>query len=206
MNVLFVLTEHARGLTPERRSSYEDTRARLAAALGADNVESIQYEAVEAPNADALVLSGSGDPWALHEQRSLDRFSDELRRYPGPVLGICAGMQMLVRALGGSVGPAGEAARGFRPIDVVDDSDLLAGLAPRIEVFQRHEDEVVVLPRDVRLLATSDTCAVEAVAVPERRWWGTQFHPEEWDDAHPAGRAIVERFAALATEGAPGRA
>ncbi len=115
-------------------------------------------------------------------------------------------MQMLVRALGGSVGPAGEAARGFRSIDVVDDTDLLAGLAPRIEVFQRHEDEVTVLPRSVRLLATSATCAVEAVAVPERRWWGTQFHPEEWDDAHPAGRAIVERFAALATEGAPGRA
>lgn len=197
MSVLFVVTERAGGLTHERRARYEATRARIAAVVGAD-VESRHYDAVQAPTADAIVLSGSTDPWAMHDRRSLGRFYEELRRYRGPVLGICAGMQMLVRAQGGVVSAAERPVRGFDAIDVVDDSDLLAGLPSRVHVFQSHEDEVTVLPAGFRILASSDACAVEAIAAKDRPWWGTQFHPEAWDDDHPAGRAIVERFAALA--------
>jgi GMP synthase-like glutamine amidotransferase len=47
------------------------------------------------------------------------------------------------------------------------------------------------------VLASSERCAVEAVAVDDRSWWGTQFHPEAWDDDHPAGRSVIERFLAL---------
>ena len=192
-----MICERAGGLTPERLERYEATRERIATLVGGD-VVSLHYDAVESPIAKALVLSGSTDPWAMHEPRSLDRFYEELRRFPGPVLGICAGMQMLVRALGGVVEPAAQPVRGFGPIDVVDDSDLLAGLAPRFDAFQSHEDEVTFLPPGFRTLAASDACAVEAVAVRDRPWWGTQFHPEAWDDDHPAGRAIVERFTELA--------
>ena len=197
MKALYVVTERAGGLTTERRAKYDAIRARIATVVGAD-VESAHYDDVSAPRADAIVLSGSADPWALHSRRSLDRFYEELRRYEGPILGICAGMQMLVRARGGVVGAAERPVRGYSPIDVVDDSDLLAGLAPRFDAYQSHEDEVTVLPPGFRLLAASETCAVEAIASTERRWWGTQFHPEEWDVAHPGGRAIVERFFALA--------
>jgi GMP synthase (glutamine-hydrolysing) len=197
LTVLFVVTERAGGLTPARREWYEATRARIEAVVGAD-VESRHYDAVEAPTADAIVLSGSTDPWAMHDRRSLGRFYEELRRYRGPVLGICAGMQMLVRAQGGVVGPAERSVRGYAAIDVVDDTDLLAGLAPRFDAFQSHEDEVTRLPAGFRILASSDACAVEAIAADDRPWWGTQFHPEAWDDDHPAGRAIVERFLELA--------
>lgn len=172
-------------------------RARIESTLGAE-LESLPYDEVEAPTAEALVLSGSTDPWAIHHQRSLGRFYEELRRYPGPVLGICAGMQMLVRARGGVVAPASKATRGFGEIDVLDDSDLLAGLAPRFDAYSSHEDEVTRLPSEFRILASSDACAVEAVAAVDRPWWGTQFHPEAWDDDHPAGRAVVQRFAELA--------
>ena len=197
MSVLFVVSERAGGLTRERLERYEVARSRIAALIEAD-VTSLHYDEVESPTADALVLSGSTDPWAMHEQRSLDRFYEELRRFPGPVLGICAGMQMLVRALGGVVDAAAQPVRGFGAIDVVDDTDLLAGLAPRFDAFRSHEDEVKSLPSAFRILASSDGCAVEAVARVDRPWWGTQFHPEAWDDDHPAGRAIVERFAELA--------
>jgi GMP synthase (glutamine-hydrolysing) len=197
LTVLFVVTERAGGLTRTRRGRYDEARARIASVFGTE-VESLPYDAVEAPTADALVLSGSTDPWAMHHQRSLGRFYEELRRYRGPVLGICAGMQMLVRARGGVVTTAQRPVRGFDAIDVVDDSDLLAGLPRRFDVFQSHEDEVTRLPAGFRILASSTACAVEAVAVRDRPWWGTQFHPESWDDNHPAGRAIVERFAALA--------
>lgn len=197
---MFVVTEREGGITPERRDRYEAIRARIASLTEA-TVASAPYWAIESPSADALVLSGSADPWSTHRPVALERFYEVLRRYPGPVLGICAGMQMLVRAGGGAVGASTQATRGFATVDVLDDSDLLAGSAPSLEVFQSHEDEVTALPRGFRVLATSQTCRVEAVAADDRPWWGTQFHPEAWEPEHPDGRAVVERFLQLV--GAP---
>lgn len=197
MSVLLVLCEHARGYTAETQARYAEAQERLGAVLGTE-LETVRYEELEAPDADALVLSGSYDPWALHRATSLERFYAELRRYPGPVLGICAGMQMLVRAQGGVVEPAARPVRGFERVDVVDDAGLLEGLGACFDVLQDHSDEITTLPPSFRVLATSAGGAVEAVADVERPWWGTQFHPERWTDEHPAGRTIIARFGQLA--------
>ena len=200
MRILFVVTEHEGGITPQRREGYDAVRTRIASMTDA-RVESAPYWTIESPSADALVLSGSADPWALHDPVALERFYEVLRRYPGPVLGICAGMQMLVRAGGGAIGASAQPTRGFVAVDRLDDSDLLSGSAPSFEVFQSHEDEVTRLPSGFRVLATSQSCRVEAVAADDRPWWGTQFHPEAWDPEHPAGEAIIERYLQLV--GAP---
>jgi GMP synthase (glutamine-hydrolysing) len=168
------------------------------AALAGSSVAMAPYSALERFDADALVLSGSTDPWDSHDPAALERHHVLLRAFDGPVLGICAGMQNLVRALGGSVGPAARPADGFASVEVVDDSDLLSGCGRSFDVRKRHDDEVKELPTDFRLLATSRTCPVEAVAAHGRPWWGTQFHPEAWDDDHPVGRIVVERFLELA--------
>jgi len=197
MRILFVIAEHEDGLTPDRNSRYEAVRARIAA-LTTSVVGSEPYWAVESVAADALILSGSADPWVMHRSDALERFYDLLRGYPGPVLGICAGMQMLVRAAGGVVSSSARATRGFASVDVLDDSDLFAGSPRVIDVFQSHEDEVSTLPPGFRVLATSRTGGVEAVAADDRPWWGTQFHPEAWNPEHPDGRAVVARFLQLA--------
>jgi GMP synthase (glutamine-hydrolysing) len=197
LRISFVITEHEDGLTPERAAQYEAIRARMAALTSA-TVETEQYWAPAQLTGDAVILSGSADPWAMHDEVALERFYDALRSYPRPVLGICAGMQMLVRAGGGVVGPSARTTRGFETVDVLDDSDLFAGSAGAVGVFESHEDEVTTLPPGFRVLATSSSCAVEAVASDERPWWGTQFHPEAWDEEHPAGRAILSRFLELA--------
>lgn len=198
--ILFVVSEHEAGITPERRARYDAIQERLGSLTSAA-VDSAPYWALDSPAADALVLSGSADPWAMHDPDALERFSEVIRAYPGPVLGICAGMQMLVRARGGSIRPAATPTRGFAAVDVADDTDLLAGAEPTFEVFKSHEDEVGTLPEAFRILATSRTCAIEAIAAVDRPWWGTQFHPEAWDAEHPAGRALVEQFLRLALNG-----
>ena len=203
MRILFVITEHEGGLTPERSSRYDAVRARIAS-LTAAAVDSEPYWAIESVTADALILSGSADPWAMHDPHALERFYDVLRRFPGPVLGICAGMQMLVRAVGGIVSTSARETRGFASVEVLDDSDLLADTAGAIEVFESHGDEVSVLPPGFRVLATSHSCRVEALAAHDRPWWGTQFHPEAWDVEHPDGRDLLARFLQLAVAGASG--
>ena len=197
MRLLLVISEHARGLTAERLARYETLRLRLAALAGTA-VESAQYASLDELDADVVVLSGSYEPWASHDQEELDRFLALLRERRRPVLGICAGMQLQARALGGSVRPASRPSRGFASVDVLDASDLLADLEPRIEVFTHHDDEIAILPEGVRVLATSHSSTVEAIAVADRPWWGTQFHPERWDDDHPAGLSILRQFFNLA--------
>jgi GMP synthase (glutamine-hydrolysing) len=200
MRIRFVISEHEEGLTFERAAAYEAIRAQIAS-LTAAVVESEPYWRMESVTADALILSGSTDPWTLHRPEALERFYDVLRAFPGPVLGICAGMQMIVRASGGTVGASARSTRGFTNVEVLDDSDLFAGGTGSLAVFESHEDEVTVLPPGLRLLATSSTCRVEAVAATDRPWWGTQFHPEAWDPEHPDGRAILGRFLQLAGAG-----
>jgi GMP synthase-like glutamine amidotransferase len=194
----FVISERAGGLTPERMREFERARERLAVAAGAE-VETVHYAELESLDADVVVLSGSFDPWAAHDPEALDRLDEALRVREGPLLGICAGMQTLVRAAGGEIGAAERPVEaGFGAVDVLDGTDLLQGVDLRPVVFQKHSDEVRVLPEGLRVLASSTDCAVEAVAAPDRPWWGTQFHPEAWTAEHPAGRRILENFFRLA--------
>jgi GMP synthase (glutamine-hydrolysing) len=198
VRIAFVISEHAGGLLPERMDHYRRAERRLSQLARAD-VTPAHYSELDAVDADATVLSGSFDPWSAHDASALDRLSEALRAHDGPVLGICAGMQLLVRAAGGTVATAEEpTGAGFAAVDVLDESDLLIGLEPRIEVYEHHTDEVTSLPAGFRVLASSEACRVEAVAAGDRPWWGTQFHPEEWSAEHPAGRTVVENFLRLA--------
>ncbi len=199
VSVLLILTEHESFLTPEALEKYERIRGRLERVAG-ESVTSTPYADLEdPPTARALVLSGSFAPWAVHDQSSLDRLGEVVRGFEGPVLGICAGMQLQARFAGGHVASSGRAdPPGFRQIEVIDDRDLFRGVPKRATVSMRHTDEVVRLPESFRVLARSEECAVEAIAAEDRPWWGTQFHPEEFDEGHPAGEQVLRNFFELA--------
>lgn len=195
MSVTFVVTEHSGALPPERLARYEEVRAGLEGIAGL-RVATVQYEEVASlEGADAVVLSGSYAPWASHSADALDRLGDAVLAYDGPVLGICAGMQLQARFAGGTTRRSpGGMEQGFAAIEIVEQDGLLQGLPPRIDVYQHHGDEIAELPDDFRVLARSSACAIEAIAHRERRWWGTQFHPEEFDEGHPAGERILRNF------------
>jgi GMP synthase (glutamine-hydrolysing) len=110
-----------------------------------------------------------------------------------PVLGVCYGMQVMARALGGEVEAA--AGREFGPAVVrVDDvtSLLFRGLDREHRVWASHGDNVRRLPGGFRSVASSDNAPVAAVEAPERRLFGVQFHPEV---AHTErGKEILRNF------------
>ena len=198
--VELVLTERRSDLTRQRSENYARLHERLAAASG-QPVETSFYEEVDPDRlarSTSIVLSGSSAPWAAHDPAALDRLGAALIESRRPVLGICAGMQLLARFSGGTVAASPAPERGFLPVRVLDASDLLEGLPGEVRVFQDHEDEVAVLPPGFRVLAESDACAVQAIADPARRWWGTQFHPEEATSEHPAGERVLRTFFSLA--------
>lgn len=147
--------------------------------------------------ADAVILSGSDAPWAVHDDRELERLLGFVADCGRPVLGICAGMQLLARCAGGSIDGADEAERGFQPIDVLDDRGLLDGFPSRSIVYQSHTDEVTSLPDAFRVLASSARGRVQAIAAETLRFWGTQFHPERATAEHPDGLRVLRNFVSL---------
>jgi GMP synthase (glutamine-hydrolysing) len=200
-SVTFVVTEHRTYLDRERVARYEEIR-RLLEALSGWRADSVHYLEVGLLGSGPVVLSGSSAPWARHDPADLERLGDTVLAADAPVFGICGGFQLLASFAGGKIEPLAAAGRpreeGYLPLEVLDDRDLLAGLPPQATVFQDHRDEITELPEGFRVLARTPVCAVQAVAVPERRWWGTQFHPERFDDRHPDGGRVIENFFALA--------
>lgn len=208
LTVLLVVTEHPSYLTRARVRRYELMRAELARAAGTD-AHAVHYTDFDRLDGDAaIVLSGSDAPWAAHEARARERLAVAVRAHRGPVLGVCAGMQLQAMFVGGGVTPVAAAGRssenGYLPIDVLDDRGLLAGLPPRPLVFQHHTEEITSLPHGFRVLASSPQCPVQAIADEGRGWWGTQFHAEVSEDDRPAGGRVLRNFFRLAGVGAPG--
>src|SRR4029077_14885943 len=106
--VLQIDTEHpsAFGAGPARWR--ERLRRRLEAASGRP-VDVVHYlDAGDLGDAHAIVLSGSSAPWAAHDAAALARLGEAIGASGRPVLGICAGMQLLGRFAGGRIEHAPE--------------------------------------------------------------------------------------------------
>lgn len=96
-----------------------------------------------------------------------------------PVLGICLGHQLLGTWVGGKVTKLPSKVVGFQEVCLRKSDGVFAGFSEvKILAFQYHEDQLCELPSNCEVLATSDTCQVEAFRVRDRLMWGVQFHPE----------------------------
>jgi GMP synthase (glutamine-hydrolysing) len=107
-----------------------------------------------------------------------------------PVLGICAGMQALCLAFGGSIRPACEI--GMIKVRTVVQDPLL-GSPGEFEAFELHSFACEP-PRAWIVTAVSDEC-IQAVRHPDRPIFGVMFHPEVRNDQ------VVERFCVLCRAG-----
>jgi len=93
---------------------------------------------------------------------------------------------------------AAPTAAGYYPIEVIDDGDLLAGCLRGRRCTSTTPTRSPSCRRGFRVLARSATCAIEVIAYPSRRWWGTQFHPELASPEHPDGDRVLRNFFELA--------
>lgn len=203
MRMGLVVTEHVGHLTAVAEARYARLEAEIAETMRCVVVRTHYTEPL--PDVDALVLSGSDAPWAAHDPEELDRLGVAVVASRLPVLGICAGLQLLARFGGGAIDhmPDHGSERGFDAVTVIRPATILAGMGDPITVMQRHTDEVTVLPDEFELLATGPRCRVQALRSRDRPWWGTQFHPEEHDAAHPDGARVLRNFGELARSATP---
>ncbi|MDO5111148.1 MAG: glutamine-hydrolyzing GMP synthase [Clostridia bacterium] len=115
---------------------------------------------------------------------------DEVFSLGVPILGVCYGMQYMVKVFGGGVRAADVKEYGRTAIRFAK-HPLFAGIDGNI-VWMNHNDAVTALPQGFVSIAQTEHCPVAAFADDARRLYGIQFHAEV---AHtPQGELIFRNF------------
>jgi GMP synthase (glutamine-hydrolysing) len=109
-----------------------------------------------------------------------------------PVLGICYGMQVITKQLGGQVKPGTKREYGHAVMHISQiDSPLFAGLPESTPVWMSHGDKIDELPPEFTSIAYTEN-SPNAVIGDGKGIFGLQFHPEV---AHtPEGNTILKNF------------
>jgi GMP synthase (glutamine-hydrolysing) len=109
-----------------------------------------------------------------------------------PVLGICYGMQLIARELGGRVEGAEVGEFGRSELTVQEQGRLLAGTPSEQTCWMSHRDTVFSAPPGFEALASSTASPVAAFESLDRGVYGIQFHPEVVHT--PYGQQVLANF------------
>jgi GMP synthase-like glutamine amidotransferase len=173
---------HIPALTPSC-GDYPEAFSDLLAPTGAD-ITAYDLTAGELPSLDAhptWLVSGSADsvydplPWIA----PTEAFLLDLLDRSVPVVAVCFGHQLLAQALGGKVARS-EAGWGIG----AHDYEILGAPAPwmdppvdgPVRMIASHQDQVVVEPDGITVIARTDHCPVAAYTVGSAL--AVQPHPE----------------------------
>jgi GMP synthase (glutamine-hydrolysing) len=149
----------------------------------------VGVEEVRRRNPKGLILSGGPASVYADGAPELDPALLELGI---PVLGICYGMQLLARSLGGRVEGAEIGEFGRSELHVGEPGRLLAGTPPEQTCWMSHRDTVYAPPPGFTALASSTASPVAAFEETERGIYGIQFHPEVVHT--PYGNQVLTTF------------
>lgn len=117
-----------------------------------------------------------------------------------PVLGICYGMQTMAEQLGGKVEDSYIREFGYAEVFVHNHTLFLEGIEDfctpeghsMLKVWMNHGDKVAEMPSGFKLMASTESCPIAAMADETRHFYGVQWHPEVTHTVQ--GRAMLERF------------
>jgi anthranilate synthase/aminodeoxychorismate synthase-like glutamine amidotransferase len=188
-------------LVVDHHDSYTWNLVHLIAAVTGVLPEVVEHDEVQA---DALLSRGfshlvlSPGPGSPAEPRDFSVGRELLLRASVPVLGVCLGMQGLVTAYGGEVGPV-EPAHGEVAAVEHDGTGVFAGLPSPFAAVRYHSLAALSVPAVLDATAWCpgpDGPVVMGVAHREKPQWGVQFHPESILTEH--GEQLVRAFLAMA--------
>jgi GMP synthase (glutamine-hydrolysing) len=155
------------------------------------------FHDVQKAQVQGLVLSGGAPRIGL--DGTLGNCGEYLEKATIPILGICAGHQFMARFFGGEVKPSTVPEFGKIDLMVVEKDDpLFAGVPAKSIVWESHNDEVTVVPKDFTVLAESENCKIQAMRHTKKPFYGLQFHPEVEHTEY--GEQIFKNFISLCEE------
>jgi GMP synthase (glutamine-hydrolysing) len=133
----------------------------------------------------------SGGPASVYE-RAAPSCDPHIFELGVPVLGICYGMQLACKLLGGDVAAGQAREYGRVRLRISRPEGLLGHLTDETSVWMSHGDIVTQVSDDFESLARTDTCPIAAVRHKQRPVYGVQFHPEVTHT--PGGQQMIRNF------------
>ena len=148
-------------------------------------------EKIRAFGARGIVLSGGPASVEAEGAPMVDRGVFELGV---PVLGVCYGLQLMAKLLGGAIDRTAHREYGLAQLEVLEPAGIFRSLkaGERLDVWMSHGDKVSAPPVGFRTIARSANSPHCAVADVDRRLYGIQFHPEVVHT--PRGKEIYKAF------------
>ncbi len=159
----------------------------------------ISIEDIQNINPKGIILSGG--PNSVYEQYA-PTCDEKIFSLGIPVLGICYGMQLMVKELGGSVTPAIKKAEyGRAPINIDLNIDLLSDVEDKSIMWMSHGDSINSLPDGFNKIAHTENTMHAAIANNQKKLFGVQFHPEVIHSEF--GMTVIKNFVYSISKCAP---
>jgi GMP synthase (glutamine-hydrolysing) len=145
---------------------------------------------LEAKGVAGVILSGG--PASVYSEGAPEADSG-LFESKIPVLGICYGYQLMVRAHGGEVGRVQRREYGRSSVRVLEKSGIFKGFAgDHLVCWMSHTDSATKIPETMQVLAASENSPFAAVRYSGGLQFGVQFHPEVTHTE--GGQALLANF------------
>ena len=109
-----------------------------------------------------------------------------------PILGICYGMQLMSKVLGGNVKKGLKREYGETEVHLNTTSPLFETLPENNICLMSHTDLVDVLPEGFEVIADTPNCPIAGIQNVNKNFYGIQFHPEVNNTVH--GTDIIRNF------------
>jgi GMP synthase (glutamine-hydrolysing) len=149
-----------------------------------------RLSADEIAQRDPVALILSGGPASVYSEGA-PQLDPAVLSLGIPTLGICYGMQLMARELGGAVDATDVSEFGKTELEA-QESTLFHDLPAEQTVWMSHRDSVVAAPPGAAVTASSPTTPVAAFEDTARRLYGVQFHPEVVHTPH--GQELLKNF------------
>jgi len=147
------------------------------------------WEKIALLNPKGFILSGG--PASVNEPGA-SLAPDYIYESHLPVLGICYGMQVLTKQLGGQVASGTKQEYGHAILHLSNvDSPLFADLPTSPSIWMSHADRIEEMPPGFSTLAYTENSPI-AVMGNKEGIYGLQFHPEVVHT--PEGKTILKNF------------
>ena len=128
-------------------------------------------------NIKGLILSGGP---STVTKKNFQGISKKIFDKNIPILGICYGLQLIAKIFGGKIKPSKKKREFGRAYLLKKRSSSLIRkfIKSKTSVWMSHEDAVVKLPKNFKIIASTKDSKLTIIENSKRKIYGVQFHPE----------------------------